>query len=530
VNTQLGQLDYSQHNGTSIRMIFGHLIERYMPLIIIIIGILIRLPLLFTPLTNGLSDNWRYTDTASIAHNFIHSETGQFNILYPQINWGGNGPGYVETEFQLYPFITAILYSIFGEQVWLGRLVSLVFTVLAFLVFDALVRRTWSSTVAAWALFFFVVSPISIRYSIGFMPEATVLFFYVAALYLFLRWLDEQDSRLLFGAAVMVALAVLVKPTSINIGLIFLLLLLQRYGLAAMKQPRLWLFALVCLLPGALWYWHARNLYLEYGNTFGILSGGDSKLGNFSYWLNPRFYFNLAKLDLVWIFGWGGAPLFLIGLYSMWRNRQPLLPLFGAVTMLLYYMVVARYAQMEWGIQYHVFFLPFAALGVGIGVEWIISHVRKLSFRNSLALFGSALLVICWLSIGVTISTTYRALLRPVGANFLACANAVASIVPSDARIIVSTTSLAFDNGVPNNYQEPQIFFYSNRYGWSLASDQHTPALVEQYRREGAWYFVIYEKQLLDDNPDLARYLESNARQVGPGVQQGCGIYSFNTN
>jgi len=37
-----------------------------------------------------------------------------FRILHPQVT-GGQRPGYVEAEFQLYPFIVALFYSRFGE-------------------------------------------------------------------------------------------------------------------------------------------------------------------------------------------------------------------------------------------------------------------------------------------------------------------------------------------------------------------------------------------------------------------------------
>lgn len=53
------------------------------------------------------------------------------NLFFPQINWGGNGPGYVETELQLMPWLTGGLYLIFGEREFLGRLVSLAFMVAA---------------------------------------------------------------------------------------------------------------------------------------------------------------------------------------------------------------------------------------------------------------------------------------------------------------------------------------------------------------------------------------------------------------
>lgn len=76
-----------------------------------------------------------------------------------------------------------------------------------------------------------------------------------------------------------------------------------------------------------------------------------------------------------------------------------------------------------------------------------------------------------------------------------------------------------------NNYQDPAIFFFSHHYGWSLPADQHTPEQLEEFRREGAKYFVIYSDDLYHANPALAHYLETNMTQVGPGIEAGCGIY-----
>lgn len=266
--------------------------------LIIIIGIAIRIPLVFLPL-DFITYPWRTADTASIAHNFM--ENG-YHLLYPQIDWGGSGPGYVETEFQLYPFVVALLYGVFGEHIWIGRLVSLAITVLAFLMFYALANRLFKQNIALWALAFIVVSPLYLLFGIEIMPEPTVMFFYIAALYLFQHWLDEQKLITLFLAAVITSLAILVKPTSIHIGIIFLLLLLERFRWKAFTQWQVWIFGVISLLPGILWYLHARDIFLQYGNTFGIISGGDSKFGNLlNYWLSPRFYQFLIQQDTTWI-------------------------------------------------------------------------------------------------------------------------------------------------------------------------------------------------------------------------------------
>ena len=59
-----------------------------------------------------------------IAENFYR--TG-FNIFYPRVNWAGNTPGYVGTEFPLVPFIASMVYGVFGVHDWIGRSISVLF-------------------------------------------------------------------------------------------------------------------------------------------------------------------------------------------------------------------------------------------------------------------------------------------------------------------------------------------------------------------------------------------------------------------
>ncbi len=493
---------------------------------LILVAIIIHLPLLFTPLTSGFSDNWRQADTASIARNFLN---GGFNLFYPQINWGGNGPGYVEAEFQLYPFIIALLYKVFGEYVWLGRLVSLLFAIGTLLVFYQLARMTIGLPGATWALFAFVFSPLIVRYSTAFMPEAAVLFFYVLALTLFQVWLNDQKNRTLWLAGVSTALAILVKPTSIHIGLVFLFLLVERFGIRFLRRGSVWLFAAICLAPGVLWYLHARNLYLVYGNTFGVISGGDSKFGNLSYWLSPSFYLNLVRLDVEWVFTVGGALLFIVGLIVYVKRRTSSLILFGILVIPAYYMIVARYAQEAWGIQYHIFFVPYAALGIGIGLAWLFGHLRQTAIGpiptyRILPLAGAiAILLVLFAS-----SRVGLALLQSGDQTLYRCGLEVAKMVPKEARIVVSTTSREIEeDGTVNNFQEPDVFFYSERFGWSLPADKHNPELVRKFQQDGARYLIITDTALLDDNQALADYLKTNSRQIGPGPEKKCGIYEL---
>src|SRR5258706_14427865 len=65
--------------------------------------------------------SWRQADTAAIARNYA---ANGYRLLYPQVDWGGQTPGYVESEFPLYSYTLALLYRVFGAHEWIGRLLS----------------------------------------------------------------------------------------------------------------------------------------------------------------------------------------------------------------------------------------------------------------------------------------------------------------------------------------------------------------------------------------------------------------------
>ena len=113
---------------------------------VIIVGTACRIPVLWSPITYS-TDVWRQADTASIAHNFV---AHGMRILMPQINWGGAGPGYVEAEFQLFPFVTAVLHQVFGEHVWLGQALSLSLSVGTMCLFSNLAHRHLPAEPRCW--------------------------------------------------------------------------------------------------------------------------------------------------------------------------------------------------------------------------------------------------------------------------------------------------------------------------------------------------------------------------------------------
>src|SRR5262245_35397928 len=93
--------------------------RRYVPLVaIVILGAALRLLYFNAPLADA--HRWRQIDNATIARYFAE---GPFDILHPQVNWGGPGDASVEMELPLLPAVVAVFYKILGENFLIGRVV-----------------------------------------------------------------------------------------------------------------------------------------------------------------------------------------------------------------------------------------------------------------------------------------------------------------------------------------------------------------------------------------------------------------------
>lgn len=482
----------------------------------------------FGPLTYP-GDIWRQSDTATIARNFARDG---MQLFWPQIDWRGAGPGYVETELPLMPWLAAALYLVFGEHPSLGRLVSLAFTVVAAAAFWGLARRLLPLGAARWALVAFALSPVVMRWGTAFMPDATSLAFTVLALLFFCRWLAEDRGVLLAVAAAATSMAALVKPTALNVGLIMGLWLLLTHR-DRFRRPSLYVAGVAALILPALWLRHAAHLHAVYGNTFGVLSGGDSKWGSVALWLTPDFYLGNIKAESLFVYGLVGVPFALIGVVWLWRRRRTGSPtaaflIAGTVGLAIYYAAVGRYSSSDLGLQYHVFSLPYAAIAVGAGVtavlRWCAARTRRPAGARQTV---TVLAVVFVLALGTQSAYVLARSFTDDSGSLGVCATALDRVSAPSDLVVVGTTSTSVVNGVTNNFEEPIVFFQADRKGWSLPADQYEPNLVAAYQHQGARYFVNPEADLLPQNSPLARWLDSHATVLDTSGRDGCDVWSL---
>ena len=262
-------------------------------------------------------------------------------------------------------------------------------------------------------------------------------------------------------------LAILIKPTSIHLGLALVLLSFQKFGWRAIVNRKLMAFAVISLVPSALYYIHAMGLFFTYGNTFGVIAGGDSKWTSVQQFLSAHFYKEILRMSMLQTVGVVGSVLALIGFLAHsqreWRNFSWA----WLISFAIYCLILGRSTGDEGrGLQYHIFAAPLMALATAAGLYLFIRRGTTAGFWITGAL--------CLVILGSEARADYDILNRHIDHSQYEAGLRLAQLSRPDERIIVLSRDPVIDNGRQNNYEEPRVFFYSKRWGRSLGRDEQT--------------------------------------------------------
>jgi hypothetical protein len=316
---------------------------------------------------------WRPTDLASIAINYYRNG---FDFFYPQVMWGGAGAGHVEMEFPLQPFLTALLFKAFGQHDALTEVLPLAFGFGIVWVTCALGRYLFGDVAGLAAGVGVAISPTLVNItSYGMWADPPMVFCGALGIYWLLRWADGDSTWRLWAGAASIALAILFKITGLYLGVVVLYLFVRRYGLRFLGKPTTWLAAAAILLPAVLWYSHAYRMYLEDGNTFGILAAGSLKFGTASTLTD----FDIYKRTAIRIVLYHLTPLvflaFSYGSYvSLIRRDTFVFAWLGAVA--LHALVAFQGLRYAGHIGYLLTILPVCNLVGGLGFQTCLAELR----------------------------------------------------------------------------------------------------------------------------------------------------------
>jgi 4-amino-4-deoxy-L-arabinose transferase-like glycosyltransferase len=482
--------------------------------IVLLAAFVIRAPILFA--LDTVTVGWHSADYGSIARNFYRNG---YHLFYPQIDWGGDGPGYVEMEFPIVPWLTALIYGVVGgaNDRW-AVVVPFVSGMLAVWLAYRLAARVYRPSVAVLAGLLVAVSPVLARFGQLAFPEASMVAASTGAIYAIVRWHDSGRVWYVVVAALSIALALLLKPTALVLGAPLLFVFWRRYGWALWKRWELYLLGVIALAPPLVWYAHALTLAQDYGNSFGILLGGGSnKLAELALLVDPAFYRRLAERITVYHLTLGGALGLLWSVRSRPQGLEWIVPIWLGSTALTLFVAAGGNYDVAY---YQLPMVTPACLVAAVGLaaldadlsRWVPRHPGKMA----------AVLATC-VGAGVVVGSVLhyvRSDYVPFTLPMKQQSVKLGGVLDPGTLIVYSENQATRDAMPRGQHVTPPVpFYFSDRRGWYLATDWATPDEVEGLRARGARYFVVADVGVLRrERPAVVEHLDGHYARVPADV------------
>ena len=461
------------------------------------IGFALRLKGIHNPLLDH--PGWRQGDEASIARNFA---TLRYNIFYPQTNYNGPPPNYVELELQIVPFLAATIYKLFGVHEISGRIVTILFSLGTIAVLAFFARWLFASATAGLlAALFYAVMPGSVYYGRTFTPDTAMVFFMTAALCATARLVIDRERwriRDVLWCAALLATALLAKPVAAVAVVPVLVLLVERgysgrtfrplSALALVAAPLVILLLYDRLVRShAEWHWASGILTLHVLPALraSLQSAGafGAKAAQFRVMLGVLTYGMIGPaIAATALLGFLFTPVTI-------RSRSILWSWLAAG--LAYIFVVVTVERVD----YYTFpLLPLAALAAAGFMQRLIGAIQRSAIPDS-GKYACAALAAALFAAAVyqnnEIVKPYYTYSKAVYRNAIA----LDRVLPPSALVVMG-------------HYDPSVLYYIGRYGWEEDPYLWTPFDEQSAIRKGARYFIAIERNRFYRNVELCAWMQ----------------------
>lgn len=460
-------------------------IKANIALVLILLFILIlRIPYINnSPYEQG--ENWRQSDTESIARNFVEY---QFNIFYPQFNYDGPMPNYVQLEFQITTFIIAVLYHFFGYHYVIARAVPIAFFMGSCVFLYWIAKNFYSKEQAIIVLMLYGIFPINIYFSRAIMPESAALFFYLGAFYYFIKWLNRENIKEIMISSIFTALAISQKIPTVFIGIPMLVLVLLKYNINIFKIKEVYMFGMVSLgIPVLYFKWADSISEFRFVNNIA------------NQHIYKRVFTDIFTQEAIDFFKTKFPQgytleillLFLIGIMMLhFKKEMPIIV--WLLAMILELSMIVAVIRLNY---YLIFIGPVIAL--------IASKPLYLIWKHK---YGGVFITFVYICISITVYHELTPLYKEK-TNIIKQANMVKNYSDKEDLIVVGTP-------------DPALINASGRRGWRVNIDyyDYIPKSpideIQYYIENGAKYFVPMKGWIHNDTGEYRNYLEKNYKKI----------------
>lgn len=436
--------------------------ENFLIAFIILFAFILRLYKIDNPIADWHS--WRQADTASVTK--IYLEEG-IKLFYPRyhdissIQTGiFNKEGFRFVEFPIYNAVHTIFVKTYPKlslEIW-GRAVSILSALFSTYFLFLIGRKFMGKWGGLLSAFFYAYLPYNIYFTRVVLPEPMTVTFGLLSLWLFIKFLDNDKTWLLYSSSLMFSCAMLIKPFSFFYAIPIIYLAINKYGLKKLLTDARFLIAIdIALVPFFLWrVWINK---FPAGIPFWEWAFNGDKIR-----FRPAFW--------RWIFGerlgylilgiWGVFP-FSLGLLKSFRSR--LFIHFFILGMFLYVITFAT-ANVRHD-YYQIIAVPAIALVLAQGT---LAFWESKQFKSWLAkLFFLFVIAMMFLVSAIQVREFYK-VNHP---EIISAGKALDRIASKDAWVIAP-------------YNGDTAFLYqTGRRGWPAIDDS-----IDRIIEKGADYYI----------------------------------------
>lgn len=211
--------------------------------------------------------------------------------------------------------IVAQTYRLTGEYLWIARIYSSFFWVVAGLALFLLIREFASTSSAMIGTIYYLFVPFGVISSRAFMPDPLMVCLIIFTLWALFRWQNTFSWKwaIIFGIFAGVALFVKNLSAFIIVGGFVGVILGARGLKRSIRDPQVWTMVGLLILP--------VGIYTLYG-MLKLNMAGQFALRFFpSMWIDPAFYFRWAftvNADV----GWAAVLLALLSIFLADKKRE----------------------------------------------------------------------------------------------------------------------------------------------------------------------------------------------------------------
>jgi len=485
--------------------------ERALLAAVLALGLALRLYGIHNPILDH--PGWRQGDEASIARNFAQLKD---NIFYPQTDYDGPPPNYVELELQIVPFAAAQLYRVFGVHEVFGRLIVIAFSLGTIVLLYLFGRELFGRRAGLIAALLFAIAPGAVYYGRTITPDTDMVFFQTGLLLFWWRWVCDRRPADFWWSVFFGAFAWVAKPPALLAFAPVLALVFAVRGRNALRDWSPYAFAALTLAPFFLYFGHAGRIaewhWAEGITSQHVLPALWHELTNpAAFVAGAQSAFALMRMLSSTILGPTLFGLTALACFALPRDDRARTRawFFGTwfAALAAYTAVVVNVERVDY---YLLPWLPFACLLVSGALDHIASSAVE---RSTFTLDRRGLVIGIVLA---TVVVTYS--------NMLEIHPYYTWSRPVYSAAAELDTALGRDCLIVMGHYDPSVLYSIGRRGWEEDPLQWNVHDMTSAVHKGACYFVAVEVPRLKANKPLYAFLQRYERVP---VASGWQVYDM---